>query len=81
MIKSFSKLSSTFSAVKLDFKEESNEPPSSSTVQSSDSPTTTGVPARQRVVRLVSSRAIQGRAPIPSLEAQLRRARVAAATG
>lgn len=81
MINSFSKLSSTFSAVKLDFKEEQASEASGSTSGSSNSTEATSS-TRPKVVRLISTRAIQGRAPVPSIEQQLlRRARAAAVAG
>jgi hypothetical protein len=84
MIKSFTKLSSTFSAVKLDFKEDQPEASGSSSSTPSSSNDVLNIAMRPRTtVRLVSTRAIQGRAPIPSLEQQLRqqqRARVAASS-
>lgn len=77
MIKSFAKLSATFSAVKPDFKEDPAEA-SGTTSTTSSSSDAASVSVRPRVVRLVSSRAIQGRAPIPTLDAA-RRARVSTA--
>lgn len=84
MTKGFEKLTTMFSAVEHHFKVDRSEAGVSSSTGASTSSDSISVAAalRPRTVRLVSSRAIQGRAPMPSstLEQVVRRARVAAAT-
>lgn len=66
MMKSFSKLSATFSAVKNDFKEDQSEGSSASSASSNSSLVEASLRTRAGI-RLVSSRAIQGRTPVSGI--------------
>lgn len=76
MIKSFGKLTTTFTAIKADFMEVGSESAESSSASSETVTSVASASTRPRsVVRMVSSRAIQGRAPVSSLDQAIRRAR------